>query len=192
VDWNSIRRRRKSSIARMIFGNGLTRTKSLIFLAIPFGQGDRRIARASSSLISVRRYRTRQRRPSATPSVAGICLGAVTRLSRISRGCSIRLSEVGFNTTDTIIAMRALDRDLALWARRKYKKLHHHLRRATHWIARLSRRAPELLAHWQMGCGVAPWWELYESRGSRTVLREPRGAIPRGYSPRDLLPWQGR
>jgi hypothetical protein len=31
--------------------------------------------------------------------------------------------------------------------------------------------------------GVAPWWELYESRGSRTVLREPRGAIPRGYSP---------
>jgi hypothetical protein len=22
------------------------------------------------------------------------------------------------------------------------------------------------------GCGVAPWWELYESRGSRTVLRE--------------------
>ena len=51
--------------------------------------------------------------------------------------------------------MRELDRDLALWAKRKYKKLRRHLRRATHWIARISRRAPELFAHWQMGlpCG---------------------------------------
>jgi len=47
--------------------------------------------------------------------------------------------------------MRELDRDLALWAKRKYKKLRQHLRRAKHWIARLSRRAPELFAHWQMG-----------------------------------------
>src|SRR5437870_3466363 len=37
--------------------------------------------------------------------------------------------------------MRKLDRDLVLWATRKYKKLRHHLRRATQWIARLSRRA---------------------------------------------------
>ena len=47
--------------------------------------------------------------------------------------------------------MRELDRDLVLWATRKYKKLRHHLRRATQWIARLSRRAPALFAHWQMG-----------------------------------------
>jgi len=47
--------------------------------------------------------------------------------------------------------MRELDRDRALWATRKYKKLRHHLRRATHWIARPSRRAPALFAHWQMG-----------------------------------------
>ena len=47
--------------------------------------------------------------------------------------------------------MRELDRDLALWAKRKYKKLHGHLRRATHWIACISRRAPALFAHWQMG-----------------------------------------
>jgi len=46
--------------------------------------------------------------------------------------------------------MRELDRDLALWAKRKYKKLRYHLRKATHWIARISRRAPELFAHWQM------------------------------------------
>jgi RNA-directed DNA polymerase len=47
--------------------------------------------------------------------------------------------------------MRQLDRDLALWAKRKYKKLRGHLRRATHWIARISRRAPALFACWQMG-----------------------------------------
>ncbi len=46
---------------------------------------------------------------------------------------------------------RALDRDLALWAKKKYKKLRHHLRRATHWIVRISRRDPPLFAHWQMG-----------------------------------------
>jgi RNA-directed DNA polymerase len=47
--------------------------------------------------------------------------------------------------------MHELDRDLALWAKRKYKKLRSHLRKAKHWIARISRRAPELFAHWQMG-----------------------------------------
>jgi RNA-directed DNA polymerase len=47
--------------------------------------------------------------------------------------------------------MRQLDRSLARWAYRKYKKLRGHLRRATHWIARLSRRDPKVWAHWQMG-----------------------------------------
>lgn len=46
---------------------------------------------------------------------------------------------------------RGLDRDLSLWAKRKYKKLRHHHRRARHWIMRLSRREPELFAHWRMG-----------------------------------------
>jgi len=52
--------------------------------------------------------------------------------------------------------MRELDRDLAFWAKRKYKKLRGHLRRATHWIAHISRRSPVLFAHWQMGCRVTP------------------------------------
>lgn len=47
--------------------------------------------------------------------------------------------------------MRQLDRSLARWAFRKYKKLRGHLRRATHWIARISRRDSTLFAHWQMG-----------------------------------------
>src|SRR5215469_15430378 len=47
--------------------------------------------------------------------------------------------------------MRQLDRWLARWAERKYKKLRGHLRRATNWVARISRRDPTLWAHWQMG-----------------------------------------
>ena len=47
--------------------------------------------------------------------------------------------------------MGQLDRSLARWAERKYKKLRGHRRRARHWIARLSRRDSKLFAHWQMG-----------------------------------------
>ena len=46
---------------------------------------------------------------------------------------------------------RQLDRALARCAYRKYKKLRGHLRRATHWVARISRRDPRLFAHWQLG-----------------------------------------
>jgi len=52
--------------------------------------------------------------------------------------------------------MRQLDRLLARWAERKYKKLRGHLRRATHWVARISRRDPKLWAHWRWAFGVAP------------------------------------
>jgi RNA-directed DNA polymerase len=48
-------------------------------------------------------------------------------------------------------SLHVLDRNLARWAKRKYKKLRCHHRRARHWIARLARRAPMLFAHWQMG-----------------------------------------
>jgi RNA-directed DNA polymerase len=47
--------------------------------------------------------------------------------------------------------IRPLDRALARWAYRTYKKRRGHLRRATHWLARISRRDPGLCAHWQMG-----------------------------------------
>jgi RNA-directed DNA polymerase len=47
--------------------------------------------------------------------------------------------------------MRQLDRSLARWAYQKYKKLRGHLRRATHWVARIARRDPKLWAHWQLG-----------------------------------------
>ena len=51
---------------------------------------------------------------------------------------------------------RQLDQELVFWAKRKYKKLRQHLRRARHWIARISRRCPELFAHWQVARNTAP------------------------------------
>ncbi len=50
--------------------------------------------------------------------------------------------------------MGHLDKALARWALQKYKRLHRRQRRAHRWVARLSRRAPMLFAHWQMvKCG---------------------------------------
>lgn len=50
--------------------------------------------------------------------------------------------------------MGQLDRSLARWAERKYKKLRGHRRRANQWVARLSRRDPKLFAHWAMAARV--------------------------------------
>ncbi len=47
--------------------------------------------------------------------------------------------------------LRHLNCALVHWARRKYKKLSRHRRRAEHWLGRISRREPRLFAHWQMG-----------------------------------------
>ena len=47
-------------------------------------------------------------------------------------------------------ALRCLDRRLAVWATRKYKHLRGHRRRAVHWLDRISRRQPNLFAHWRL------------------------------------------
>src|SRR5580692_2838627 len=73
-------------------------------------------------------------KPSGQRFEAGTCIYAATSASRIYPGCSTRRSAAGSN-----------------WAERKYKKLRGHLRRAGHWVARISRRDPKLFAHWQMG-----------------------------------------
>ncbi len=75
--------RTNSPRSGMIVGRARTQTKSLIFSAIRLSLGDQRIAKGSSSSISVRRSRTKQRRRSLTRSGAGTCPTAVTRRSRI-------------------------------------------------------------------------------------------------------------
>ena len=45
---------------------------------------------------------------------------------------------------------RHLDRILARWAGRKYKRLRRHKRRTDQWLARVSRHQPWLFAHWRV------------------------------------------
>lgn len=47
--------------------------------------------------------------------------------------------------------LRKLNRVLIHWARRKYKRLARHRRRAEYWLGGIARREPQLFAHWQMG-----------------------------------------
>ncbi|MTI85087.1 MAG: group II intron reverse transcriptase/maturase, partial [Firmicutes bacterium] len=44
-----------------------------------------------------------------------------------------------------------MDRALVRWARRKYKKLERHQRRATYWLGKIAKREPKLFVHWEMG-----------------------------------------
>jgi RNA-directed DNA polymerase len=46
---------------------------------------------------------------------------------------------------------RQLDRSLTRWARRKFKKLREHSRRAAHWLGHIARREPNMFAHWKLG-----------------------------------------
>ena len=50
---------------------------------------------------------------------------------------------------------RHLNRTLARWASRKFKRLRRHQRLATHWLGRLARREPRLFAHWEL-LGMLP------------------------------------
>ena len=84
------------------------------FLGYTFQPRRSRIARGSSSLISVRGSRISQRRPCGTHFEAGNCLSAAIRRSKICHGCSIRLSGVGSNTTGDII-VRHSTRPCATW-----------------------------------------------------------------------------
>lgn len=47
--------------------------------------------------------------------------------------------------------LRHMNRALVHWARRKYKRLNRHRRRAEHWLGKIARREPQLFAHWKMG-----------------------------------------
>jgi RNA-directed DNA polymerase len=44
-----------------------------------------------------------------------------------------------------------LDRYLARWAMRKFKRLRGHQRRAMHWLGRIAQRQPYLFPHWRAG-----------------------------------------
>jgi group II intron reverse transcriptase/maturase len=51
--------------------------------------------------------------------------------------------------------LRHLNRRLARWSMRKYKRFRYHELRATRWLGRIARREPALFAHWAVG--IKPW-----------------------------------
>ena len=79
---------------------------------------------------------------------------------------------------------RHVNKALVRWARRKFKPLRRHKTKALKFLERISEQNPRLFAHWRQGMvGPFAWWERYELRGSRTVLREAAGEVPAVYSP---------
>ena len=50
-----------------------------------------------------------------------------------------------------IQVLRHLDRALAAWACRKFRRFRRRERAATHWLGRIARRDPNLFAHWKLG-----------------------------------------
>lgn len=56
-----------------------------------------------------------------------------------------------FYKSEMYSVLRHMNRALVHWARRKFKKLSRHRRRAEYWLGRVARRSPELFAHWKMG-----------------------------------------
>ena len=47
--------------------------------------------------------------------------------------------------------LRELERSLAYWVRRKFKRFACHARRAVHWLGNVARREPNLFVLWQIG-----------------------------------------
>ena len=56
-----------------------------------------------------------------------------------------------FYKSEMYSVLRHINRALIQWARRKYKRLNRHRRRAEHWLGGLAKREPGLFAHWKMG-----------------------------------------
>ncbi len=56
-----------------------------------------------------------------------------------------------FYKSELTHVLRHLNRALVHWARRKFKRLHRHQRRAEYWLGRVARREPRLFVHWRMG-----------------------------------------
>lgn len=56
-----------------------------------------------------------------------------------------------FYRSKCVQVLRHLERVLVRWAMRKFKRFRYRARAATHWLGRVARRDPNLLALWQLG-----------------------------------------
>jgi RNA-directed DNA polymerase len=55
-----------------------------------------------------------------------------------------------FYTSGLCPLLRRINEYLVRWAKRKYKRLRGHSRRARRWLVRVARREPKLFAHWRI------------------------------------------
>ena len=62
-----------------------------------------------------------------------------------------------FYKSELLYFLRRLNRQLARWACRKFKRLRRRERRAMAWLAEVARRAPRLFAHWRFGARPDGW-----------------------------------
>ena len=60
-----------------------------------------------------------------------------------------------FYKSALVSVFRHLNRTLARWATRKFKRLRRHRRRAEYWLGRIAKREPGLFAHWKI-LGLKP------------------------------------
>ena len=90
-----------------------------------------------------------------------------------------------FNPSAMLGILDHINWRLIRWATCKYKKLRGRQRKATRWLRQIAERQPNMFVHWGVlhKKKTAERQESYESRDSRTVLREPEGEAPLGYSP---------
>ncbi|MDP2857221.1 MAG: group II intron reverse transcriptase/maturase [Bacillota bacterium] len=56
-----------------------------------------------------------------------------------------------FYRSELYSVLKHMNRALVQWARRKYKKLTGHRRRAEYWLGQIARRDQRLFVHWEMG-----------------------------------------
>lgn len=56
-----------------------------------------------------------------------------------------------FYKSEMYSSLRHINKALIMWARRKYKKLSRHKRRAEHFLGRISKQNPKLFKHWDIG-----------------------------------------
>jgi len=88
-----------------------------------------------------------------------------------------------FYPSELVPLLRRINTYLVRWAKRKYGQLRRHTTRANDgWCASHDANQPCSLSGGLCGL-TAGQWELSESRGSRSVLREPEGETPSGHSP---------
>ena len=56
-----------------------------------------------------------------------------------------------FYKSEMYSALRHINKALIMWARKKYKKLARHKKRAEHFMGRIAKQNPRFFKHWELG-----------------------------------------